>query len=529
MLSDPILLQIAAVILSSSLAGFVWYFVTQRSGQGPEIQSILPPENAVRTSRLLTFEFDGKGQFLHSNEAGHDLLASLHLEGAEWPQFRAAMLGRFPALPARVTACEKPSYRVFDAASPVDNMQIGLEAHELGVSVQMAPALDNDICNSGEVHKILSNLSDLDALRAASENAPYPIWVTQTGGNISWCNAAYERLDAQISRNASAPDAPLFTLPETKQTDRPERISIRDTDRNRTYWFDVLTRSTGQDQMHFAFDVHAVVNAEAAQRNFVQTLAKTFAQLSTGLAIFDRNRQLVLFNPALIDLTQLPPDFLSGRPNLFSVFDMLRNNQIMPEPKSYANWRERIADVVTAASDGNFLETWNLPTGQTYKITGRPHPDGAVAFLFEDISAEISLKRQFREEMLVTQSALNALNEGIVVFSPQGTLIQINEPMMQDWGLPAPGPDMTLTVTDATRIWQKSCRPNPLWGEIRDFFSDQSNRTSWSGSVSRKDGQTAEVAVSPIAGGAILVSIKLQEGPQSALSPDTKEKSAAVA
>jgi len=53
-----------------------------------------------------------------------------------------------------------------------------------------------------------------------------------------------------------------------------------------------------------------------AQRNFVQTLTKTFAQLSIGLAIFNRERQLVLFNPALIDLTALPADFLTGRPHL---------------------------------------------------------------------------------------------------------------------------------------------------------------------------------------------------------------------
>ena len=73
--------------------------------------------------------------------------------------------------------------------------------------------------------------------------------------------------------------------------------------------------------MFYAVDVNAVVSAEISQRKFVQTLAKTFAQLSIGLAIFDRNRQLALFNPALIDLTALPAEFLSARPNLLSFFD----------------------------------------------------------------------------------------------------------------------------------------------------------------------------------------------------------------
>ncbi|NCW08109.1 MAG: diguanylate cyclase, partial [Rhodobacterales bacterium] len=80
-------------------------------------------------------------------------------------------------------------------------------------------------------------------------------------------------------------------------------------------------------------DITEIVRAQQAQKNFVQTLTKTFATLSIGLAIFDRNRQLMLFNPALIDLTALTADFLSARPNLLTAFDKLWDNQIMPETK----------------------------------------------------------------------------------------------------------------------------------------------------------------------------------------------------
>ena len=47
-------------------------------------------------------------------------------------------------------------------------------------------------------------------------------------------------------------------------------------------------------------DVTEIVRAQQAQKNFVQTLTKTFATLSIGLAIFDRNA-INAFNPALID------------------------------------------------------------------------------------------------------------------------------------------------------------------------------------------------------------------------------------
>ena len=98
-------------------------------------------------------------------------------------------------------------------------------------------------------------------------------------------------------------------------------------------WFDINKFSVPKSSVQYALDITEIVHAQQAQKNFVQTLTKTFATLSIGLAIFDRNKQLMLFNPALIDLTALPADFLSARPNLLTAFDKLWDNQIMPETK----------------------------------------------------------------------------------------------------------------------------------------------------------------------------------------------------
>ncbi len=510
MLGEIGLVETAIVLMCSIAAIVIWFATAAKLGEREQV-GLASFEGPLRQGRVLTFDFDQSGNFLFANEAGDKFLKELDLEGAHWMQFRAAFIDRFPHIPSRIALTETPNYRVLDAQSPADPVQIGLENHETGVTVQVAAALNYDLATNPLVHRVFAEIADLNILRDASENAPHPIWMTKRDGRVVWTNAAYRTLDGQVPRNASAPDAPLFTLPQTRRIDAPDRLSVRDTDRNRTYWFDVISRSCDEGELHFATDVHAVVSAENAQRNFVQTLAKTFAHLSTGLAIFDRNRQLVLFNPALIDLTGLPADFLSARPNLFSVFDQLRNNQIMPEPKDYANWRERIADVVTAASDGSFGETWTLPGGQTYRITGRPHPDGAIAFLFHDISAEVSLTRRFRAETQVTQSALDELPDAtaIAIFSQSGALLQANAPMTREWSIPNPlNEDATFTVTDATRIWQRKFQPSPVWGDIRDFVGAQSSRATWSGDTVGKDGVLYSVHVAPIATGATLVTFR---------------------
>ena len=105
---------------------------------------------------------------------------------------------------------------------------------------------------------------------------------------------------------------------------------------------------------------------------------------------------------------------------MVSFFDQLRESRRMPEPKNYKNWRQEIAEVIAAATDGRYQETWSLENGKTYSIRGRPHPDGATAFLIEDITAEVTLTRNFRAELEQSQSLLDKLEDGFAVFSASG-------------------------------------------------------------------------------------------------------------
>src|SRR5690606_35316347 len=108
-------------------------------------------------------------------------------------------------------------------------------------------------------------------------------------------------------------------------------------------WYDCHSHQVGDQTMMFALPADAAVRAERSLREFVQTLTKTFADLPIGLAIFDRQRHLQLFNPALIDLTNLPTGFLTARPTLFDLLDKLRELRMVPEPKDFRSWRQRMS------------------------------------------------------------------------------------------------------------------------------------------------------------------------------------------
>ncbi len=288
---------------------------------------------------------------------GLALLPGVHV----WDDVRLSLLRRFPDFPDHPEPRPEGRISLFatDGASP-RQVVIHWRRHLCWVTL----ISDDD---AGTTIPDPDTIAELTALRRTSDTTPGPVWHEDAEGKLCWQNEAYATLrEMVLGKNAG--DAPLFVAAGGP---RPNRYSLRTDAAAKPDWYDVTKVSVEGLTIHHATCVNAVVQAEEAQRNFVQTLAKTFAHLNIGLAIFDRNQQLVLFNPALVDLTGLPVQFLSVRPTMQSFFDQLREKRRMPEPKNYLTWRQEIADVIAAATDGQYHETWSLEAGQTYSVTGR--------------------------------------------------------------------------------------------------------------------------------------------------------------
>jgi PAS domain-containing protein len=266
----------------------------------------------------------------------------------------------------------------------------------------------------------------------------------------------------------------------------------------------------GGDHACFAIRADPIVKAEDALRGFVQALTKTFAHLPIGLAVFDRKRALAMFNPALSDLTGLNPESLAVRPTLNGFLNMLRDNHVMPEPKDYPQWRQQMENMIARAEAGHYNENWSLPEGRTFQVTGRPHPDGAVALLIEDISTEITLKRQFRSEIELLQSVIDRLPQAIVVFSLGGQLSYSNSAYKKMWSGDELPDIQGYSITDATRGWQKRCAPAPVFGDIRDFVLHGRQRHEWHECIALLDGQSVDCVFAALPGGGTICSFEFR-------------------
>lgn len=422
----------------------------------------------------------------------------------DWQRLYDMVVDRFPDFPDSIEQVQLQGRSVTTPASKDDSGSIVSEWVDGIIRVELLEQPEPQ-------QPPLTPSQELGTLQVALGEAPTPMWRVNDNGVVRWHNKAYEAVYEKIHKCAPDPYSPLFKPEDkTKTGGKIRRMSIPIPDSDRAYWFDVSTTQQDGYCLYYASDINAVVDAETAQRDFVQTLTKTFAQLSIGLAIFDRNRQLVLFNPALIDLTSLKADFLTSRPNLFSFFDRLRDSRVMPEPKNYTGWRHQMASMVAAAADGRFQETWSLPSGSVYSVNGRPHPNGAVAFLFEDITAEVTLTRRFRSDLELGQSILDNLSDAIVVFGPDGVLTLCNHAYCELWNVNPEGSFANVTIVDTSRDWQNQCEATPVWGDVRDFVAGRENRTNWWAQVRLKSGETLVCAVSPVQTGATMVNFSRQ-------------------
>jgi PAS domain-containing protein len=352
---------------------------------------------------------------------------------------------------------------------------------------------------------------ELDQLREAVAHVPVLLWIQSPEGAISWANKAYvERADELFPEKAGTwPLAHIFKATSLAHPDTPgpRRVSVDVTEIEKC-WFDVYGFCQGDAFLYCAIPIDMTVKAELSLRNFVQTLTSTFAHLQVGLAIFDKRRQMVLFNPALTDLTTLEPEWLSSRPSLAEVLDRLRDRNMLPEPKDYKEWRGRLTSLEAAARQGTFEETWALATGQNFRIRARPHHDGGIAITIEDISSELSLTRRFKSEIELGQAIIDEVGPALAVFNEAGLLVMSSRRYDRFFGYEYGQELRAPSIAEATALWQEVFEPSPVWGDIRDFSRQVNDRAEWEDIVHLRDGhQPYRCRITPMPGGMIMVAL----------------------
>ena len=493
---------IAAALFAASIGIAALWFLPDR--QYP-FQTSIFASSGIGT----VFLFDGE-TLVDSTANARALLSVSPLDGSHWLRLMGFLATHFENIEAQLHKISTDG--ALEVANLSQNNPMILKAENSGGLTRIT--LIEDRHEEGMTH--LDSLAqramqdELTLLRDMVAAQPMLLWRENAEGDVIWGNGPY-LVHAYTVQDASGDLG--WPLPKIFQTaglkanqDQRQSIMMRGQVQK---WFDIVHQPYGEGRLLFAMPADAAMLAETALRDFMQTLTKTFAQLPIGMAIFDNRRKLQLFNPALMDLTDLPPDFLSSRPSMLAVLDAMRDRNMLPEPKNYPDWRRQLVQMEKAAALGQYEETWSLPDGQTYKVVGRPHPNGALALLIEDISNETSRTRSYRADLELGQSVIDELPAAIAVFSQLGELVMSNSAYAKLW---QHDPVITLaqnTVRNLSAHWRMLSAPNGIWAELDEYVATVGDRTSWHGEARLLDGRLLSLRCAPLARGATLIQFEL--------------------
>lgn len=328
------------------------------------------------------------------------------------------------------------------------------------------------------------SLSSNNTFEKILDAAAFPVWYKENDV-LMWTNRAYktinptqlqpfEKADGNISHTYFQPQKILYH----KQTKAK---------------YKVFSHHIESKDYYFAFEEKAMKQEAEGDRLF-QTFTALFAHLQVGIAVFDHQNELSLFNPALSDHLELRTEWLAQKPNLLSFLDRLRDTHILPEPKNYISWRKMFLKIERSAMKDDYRQNWELPDGRILRVVGRPHSSGTVIFLFEDITATLNMERSFRAQIANFKTAIDATTIGLSIFDRKGNLIFANETLM---GVLGSKVDIK-TVQDFYRAMQKVFKPTPAWGDFCQFVKDMTERSAWQADIETYSGESVLAYFEPI-------------------------------
>ncbi len=339
---------------------------------------------------------------------------------------------------------------------------------------------------------------------------PQPAWLRDRSGKLTWLNSAYAHaVDASSLENAI--DDQVELADGVKE--RLAQITNGETTQDRRYVVAAGDRRA-MDVMEFplpdgsggiAIDQSEADNLDQKLRSKVEAHHSTLEHLTSAVAIFDEARTLQYFNRAFARLWDLDREWLGTHPPHGEILDRLREARRLPEQRDFRGWKDQRLSLYTTLTDIK-TDTWHLPDGRSVRILARPHPQGGMIFLYEDVSERYALESQVNTLAEVQRKTLDHLDEGVAVFGTDGRLALHNMSFETLWRLEPDQLSTPLHINEVITLCKDLFDQEPIWRTIRARVTGgEDARTDHRGEMRLIDGSLLLFEVQPLRSGQTLV------------------------
>ncbi len=360
-------------------------------------------------------------------------------------------------------------------------------------------------------------------LEVLLDRAPMITWLRDADGRIVWCRGRIATRHGTVDcaavaqalrltprpaaekRPAAGPDAEPPAAVAADPVPRRFRMEIPGGAQGARIVLDAAeTDASDGGSIGFAVDAAPLLEAEQTLSRFVRTMTETFAHLTVGLAIFDRNQTLVMFNPALVQMWQADPAWLARRPSLREIIDRLRANRRIPEAADFHGWRRKLTGLFEDTEAADYEELWHLSDGSDIRVLARPHPHGSLAFVFDDITERLRLEQQFRHSIDLRRATLNRLDEGLAVFGHDGLLQIVNAAFHEIWGTDAASIRPAMHARELMPLVAGLTVETDVWRRMLTFVTSDETREPWDARLTLGSGRILRARFAPLPDGSTL-------------------------
>ena len=347
-------------------------------------------------------------------------------------------------------------------------------------------------------------------LRGLLEALPMPFWRRNSTGEIDWVNRAYaEAVDADSPEKA-VEEAREFLgtrareAMAAKHAEEPLFADTLSTVVNGDCKLYSVTGFSGASgSAGLAVDISEIEAVREEIRHIQKNHSVTLDQLTTAVAIFDNGQKLRFYNQAFRKLWDLDTGFLESAPENALVIDQLRSDGKLPEQPEWRRWVENVLSAYRSTEPQEHW--WYLPDGQTLWVIARPHPQGGVTWVFENLTEKIDLESRYKTAVRVRGETLDNLAEGVAVFGSDGRLKLSNPAFAGLWGLPAEAAAEKTHISAIRAACDPLAEVSP-WGEfvaaITGFDDERRDRYD---RIELKSGTILRTALNPLPNGQVML------------------------
>ena len=310
--------------------------------------------------------------------------------------------------------------------------------------------------------------------KAILDALPIPVWLRDKGLALTWGNHAFLKgagaADLETARREQvALDKSERELAASARaqnaTQESRRFSVVGGQRRALAFTEIPLGDAGV--IGTAVDVTDVAAAEARLQQHADAHADTLDKLQTAVAIFGRDQKLTFYNKAFVKLWGLAESFLDKHPGDGEILDRLRDARKLPEQRDYQAWkRSRLALYQDGQRDQPGEEPWHLPGGQTIRVVTQPHPFGGLTFLYEDVTARLTLESDYNTLIKVQSATLDTLSEGVAVFGPDGKLKLHNAAFARIWEFEADDLEGEPHVRTIAALSRDKFGDSAIWDQL---------------------------------------------------------------